>query len=57
MSHLSEAKHNNITKFTILTELCLSKLGAKYKNKDHGGNIVFIKRELDKYLRGIWYIE
>ena len=56
--HLSETKHNNFTKFTIPTGFaCLSKPGARNKNKDRGGNIIFIKRQLYKCLRRIRYFE
>ena len=56
--HLSETKHNNYTKFeTPINYVTLSRPGTRLGDVDRGGNIIFLKKYLYKYLKKTAYFE
>ena len=56
--HISESKHNSYTSFKIPDNFqCISKPGSRNKDVDRGGNIIFMKMWLHKYLRSSRYYE
>ena len=56
--HLSETKHNNFTQFNIPTGFVpISKPGIRKGDFDRGGNILFVKAHIRKYIKKFRYFE
>ena len=56
--HLSETKHNDFTNFNTPSGfICISKPGVRKGDTDRGGNIIFIKEQIRKYVKKYRYFE